>query len=366
MTDTVKYKNVISINNFNVCGGVETFIYYMAKLYSESHDIVVFYKTGSQAQVERLKKLVRVVKNVGQEIECELLIMNYDIEVMRQVKADKYIQVVHADYERQKIKPRTDDRIDEYVAVSKVVADAWKRLTGITCKVIPNPLCLDKPKRVLHLISATRLSPEKGKDRMKMLGDLLDKAEIPYTWTVYTDAKEPFNNPNFITLPPRLDILDMIADADYLVQLSDCEGACYSVIEALSLGTPVIVTDIPTFREQGVRDGENGYLLPLDMKDIDIKKIYEEIPKFFYRRTQTKWSDALVPGKSDYLEEISRRFLVEATDEYLKRSVVDNELGRVPQPGERFTVGMERLKRLMGDNPYKKEFVKFIEEVKKE
>jgi glycosyltransferase involved in cell wall biosynthesis len=48
-------------------------------------------------------------------------------------------------------------------------------------------------------------------------------------------------------MTPRLDIRDYIADADYLVQLSDTEAWSYSVLESLSLGTPVITTPIPCF-----------------------------------------------------------------------------------------------------------------------
>lgn len=359
----MKYRNVLSISNLLECGGVESFIYYMAKLYADKYDIAVFYKTGHTAQIARLKKLVRMVRNVGQTIECECLIMNYDIDVIDQVKADKYIQVVHADYVRQGIEPRTDDRITEYYGVSKVVASGWESLTGIPCKVMANPLCLGKPRKVLHLISATRLSREKGAGRMKRLAELLDKAGIAYIWHIYTDARNPFKNPNIITLPTRLDITDAIADADYLVQLSDSEGACYSVIEALALGTPVIVTDLSTFREQGVENGKNGYLLPLDMDGVDVEQIANNIPTFTYKRPACKWHKELVPGQSDYQQSLNKRYLVEALGTYANTTTTDAELKRIPREREQFIVDGARLETLLGDNPYNVPFVNLIKEV---
>ena len=79
-------------------------------------------------------------------------------------EAEEVIQIIHADYEAQNLKPNLDERIIEHYGVSKAVADSYKRISGVDVKVCYNPLTLDKPKRVLHLISATRLTKEKGKD----------------------------------------------------------------------------------------------------------------------------------------------------------------------------------------------------------
>ena len=49
----------------------------------------------------------------------------------------------------------------------------------------------------------------------------MDREKIPYIWTIFTNDKEVINHPNVCYMSPRLDISDYIADADYLVQLSD-------------------------------------------------------------------------------------------------------------------------------------------------
>ena len=46
--------------------------------------------------------------------------------------------------------------------------------------------------------------------------------------------------------------------ADCFVQLSRHEGWCMTITEALALGIPVVVSDLPVFHEQVV-EGVNGY-----------------------------------------------------------------------------------------------------------
>lgn len=83
-------------------------------------------------------------------------------------------------------------------------------------------------------------------------------------------------------MTPKMNIIDYIANADYLVQLSDNEGYCYSVIEALTAGVPVLITPCPVFEELQIKNKEHGYILPFDMKNLPIEDIYNHIPKVKY------------------------------------------------------------------------------------
>lgn len=353
----MKLKNVIFQNDFNVIGGTEQFVYYLVKKYAKKYDITVLYRTGHSAQIKRIRQYCDCVQFTGQKIECEKLFTGWDFSICDRIQADEYYAMIHADFKRQGVKPRTHPKIKEYIAVSQAAADSWEELTGIKCKVIYNPILLEKPQKIYHLISATRLTREKGKWRMDVLADKLTKAGIPFQWIVFTNSKEDFSNPNVIKMPPRLDITDYIADADYLVQLSDSEAYCYSVNEALTLGTPVIVTDLPTFREEGVEEGKTGYLLPLDMK-CDITKI-QTIPEFEYKPKQDVWNKMLAKGKPKQ-REIKEEYLVEALNTYEVLNIVDSELKRIPKKGEQFRVSLERLYVLLGDNPMKIPFVKEV------
>lgn len=353
----MKLKNVIYQSDFNIIGGTEQFVYYLVKKYAKKYDLTVLYKTGHSNQIRRIREYCDCIQYTGQRIECEKLFTGWDISVIDRIKADEYYEMIHADYKRQGITPRTHPRIKEYIAVSQAAADSWEELTGIKCKVIYNPLALDKPNKVIHLVSATRLTAEKGKWRMDILADKMTEAGIPFQWTVFTNSKEEFKNPNVIKMPPRLDITDFIADADYLVQLSDSEAYCYSVNEALTLGTAVIVTDLPTFREEGVEEGKTGYLLPLDM-NCDVEMI-RNIPKFEYKPKADTWSKMFAKGKATN-KEIKDEYLVEALDTYERLHIIDSELGRIPKKGEQFRVSLDRLFVLLGDNPQNRVFVKEV------
>lgn len=346
------------------CGGIESFIYYLARKYCDKYDLTLLYEKADGAQIERLSKYIRCIQFTGQEIECETLITAYDISIIDKVKANKIYQVIHGDYTANNMRPHLDERIDGYIAVSKGVAKSFKEASGETCKVIYNPIKLDKPKRVLHLLSATRLTKEKGRARMEILADKLTEAGIPFIWLVFTNSTEGFKNPNMILLPTRLDLTDYIADADYLVQLSDTEGYCYSVNEALTLGTSVIVTDLETFKEEKVTK-DNGFLLPLDMQDVDVKAIYNAKMKFDYAPREDCWDEMLAKGMSDYTKKMKETHLVEATGEYERLKVIDSELKIIPQEGVRFSVNGIRLETLLGKNRYGVAFVREIPPKKK-
>ena len=292
------YTNVFYIPHFNVIGGIETYMYELAKKYSK-YDITVVYSAGDYKQIARLSKYVRVIKYNGGIIKCKRLFIMYrcNLDIF---EAEHIIQITHADYKAQNLTPNTDPRIDEHYAVSKAVAKTYEEISGLETKVCYNPLSIDKPKKVLKLISATRLTKEKGKDRMTILANALTKANIPFLWLVFTNDKNAIDNPNVIYMNPRLDIRDFIAGSDYLVQLSDTEAWSYSVLESLCLGTPVIVTPIPCFEEMGIKSGVNGYVLPFNMKDIPINEIYNNIPEFTFKAPKDIYDKLLIKEPSTY------------------------------------------------------------------
>ena len=344
----MKYGNMFYFTNINKIGGVETFYWYLAQKYQD-RDIVIVYKTGDDAQIQRLRQFVRVIKFQGQRIECQRAFFNYTIDIIDWVDADEYIQLIHGDYEAFGIKPYIHPKITKFLGVSQLVCDKWEKVTGCHAEVAYNPIVLKKPRKVLNLISATRLTKEKGKDRMKAFAKILDANQIPYIWTIYTDDLMWIDNPNIIYRKPRLDITDYIANADYLVQLSDTEGYGFSVVEALSLGVPVIVTDCPVFKEIGVKDGKNAFVLPFDMKDVPVQKIWEGLPKFKYSPPADRWGEILTEGESQYKLDHIRQVEIVVTGEYY-----DLKLGRLCKVGDVITVSRVRADNII-DHGFAKE-----------
>ena len=292
-------KNVFWFYRLNHCGGVESFFYYIAKKYGADHDITVYFGQADVAQALRLSEYVDVRQWHGEPIKCDRFFCNYENGILEYVEADEYYQIIHADYKAQNMKPHMHEKITKYIGVSKKVCETFKEVSGMETELSYNPLAIDKPRKVLNLISATRLTKEKGKARMERLAQMFDEHGIPYIWTVYTTDINAIPNPNIIYRRPRLDIIDFIANADYLVQLSDTEAYCYSVAEALTVHTPVIVTDCPVYHELGIEDGKHGFILDFDMENVPIEKIYKGITPKAITFPEDRWGEILEEGERE-------------------------------------------------------------------
>lgn len=310
----MEFKNIFYFTHINKIGGVESFYWYLAQKYQD-WDIAIVYNSGDDNQIERLRQYVKVFKFNGQRIKCEKAFFNYSTDIISYVDAQEYIQIIHGDYKGFHITPNVPPQIDRVIGVSQLVCDTFHEVTGLTVEKAYNPIVVPKTKKILHLISATRLTMEKGKKRMKTLASLLDANDIPYVWTIYTDDVDAILNPNIVYRKPRLDIINYIADSDYLVQLSDHEGYCYAVAEALSVGTPVIVTDCPVFREIGVNE-KNGFILDHEMTNVPVKEIYKGISKFEYKPLEDHWGDLLAKGESQYKKDLKTNVKIRCIREY--------------------------------------------------
>lgn len=152
----------------------------------------------------------------------------------------------------------------------------------------------------LTLITASRISKEKGIERCFKLADLLNKENIPFTWDIYGKAKGHYYNSIKSKTPANVffhgykeNVKEEIKEADYLVQLSDTEGFPYSVYEALSYLTPCIVTNYPSAKEQ-IKDGVNGYILDMDLSNY--KKILNnqiKLTKFVELSNEIDWVELI-------------------------------------------------------------------------
>lgn len=304
-------KTIIYFKNINAIGGVESWLYYLSKLY----DFDFYYKEGDPTQIERLAKNIRVRKYKNNEkLICDRFIINYNPDILDNVDAKEYIMMIHCDYNYVSFKPIINPKFTKYIGVSKHVCDVFTNITGIPCECMYNPVVLDsvnvKKKEGVNLISATRLSSEKGTWRIEKLSRLLDNAGIDYTWDVYTNRNITFKSPNITVRKPKLDLSKEIAESTWLVQLSDAEAFCYSVVESLVLGTKVIVTDLPVFKELNI-DLDYGIICDLNMNNVDIDRICTGYDEFEYIPPKSDWSKYLSKNKKyDSNELIDVKLLV--------------------------------------------------------
>ncbi len=329
-------------------GGVETFFYNFCEKMSEYYDIAILYDRCDRNQIRRLQRFAPCYHNGDHKIMCDTLILNgiFD-KIPQKVTSKCKIRLVHTcKYEKFKILEVPND-CDRKIFVS----EASMRSFGEDGTVIPNiPGNVDS-KKALVLISATRLTAEKGYERMIKLANKLKKNKIPFVWFVFTAKNDRDFPEGFVKCPPTLDIKPYLLMADYLVQLSDIEAFCYSIQEALQLKKPVLTTPIETLDELGLQNNKNGYILPYnidEMTDLDIKKIYNKIPKFKDYVCDTdfiinQWKEILgdtVPTHSYHYDES----LVEIKCKVRFR---DLTLNRIFVPGDVQTVDEERARYLV-------------------
>ena len=331
-------------------GGVETFIYNFCEKMTEYYDIAILYDKCDWKQIRRLQRFAPCYHNGDHKIMCDTLIINgiFD-KIPQKVTSKRKIRLIHTcKYEKFQILSVPDD-CDEKIFVSKASMKSFDEKGTIISNIPGN---YDE-KKALVLLSATRLTSEKGYDRMLKLADKFKKNNIPFIWLVFTAHNNREFPEGFIKLPPMLDIKPYIARADYLVQLSDVEAFCYSIQEALQLKVPVLSTPIETLSEIGLKNGKNGYILPFNIEDIsdkDIKKIYNKIPKCeeYVRDTDSiirQWQQVLgntVPTHSYHFDEN----MIEIKCKVRFR---DLNLNRLFAPGEIQTVDKERARYLVED-----------------
>ena len=348
-------KIIIYHTNIIRIGGVETFTYNMCKLLAEHYDVLLLYKTCHREQLSRLAKYCRCeIYDPAKSYECDKLILASSwVGYPEAIKAKDYIQIIHANYkELLKIGYKYDGwkKTTKHIAVSEAVAKNFEEIYKIKCDVLYNILDEIQPtKPILKLISATRLSYEKGYSRMVRLAKELKKRNVKFRWIIFTDREQykisDMDMEEVIYMKPRYDVWDYLKEADYGVQLSDTEGYSYFINECLQYGTPVIATAFDSVYESVV-DGKSGHILDFDLfkngteKDWDkcIEKIQKVPKKFIYepKTTVQTWIEVLgePAKKEDYVYQPEKIVIAEVLKKYfdvvLNKTTVVGETIEVP------------------------------------
>lgn len=289
-------------------GGIETANQHIARAFKDSNIAFIFNK-ADQWQVLELARFQDVILDDRiRKYEADVLILqNYHSAavILNRVKAKKVYQFIHGDLEnltkmkaQKNFKMNLDKRIDAYLSVSKEAQRGLKNKFGIESKVLPNILNpIDEKPLVFCML--TRATEEKGIDRVIEFAKRLDEAGKDFVIFLSSTIEqlpksqqlEIQNNSRFVTVKPSVYSRELLRAADYLIQLSRNEAYCYSVREALQMKVPVIASRIPVF-EKLIKEGENGYILDDDFENLDIDKIFENIPKpkAYSEKIDSNWS----------------------------------------------------------------------------
>lgn len=281
-----KKKIVLLQHYYNEIGGVETFLLNFCKRFGDEYDMTLVCRDISLENAIMLSKYVNVIIELTSPIECDICIITsvlVDDEYFQQIRYKEIYQMIHSDWTAMKKfwnwQFREHDPNTKYIAVSEIARESFIREYNRDSVVIPN--ILDTEKYDIKLVSFTRLTEEKGYERMKKLCDYFKKYKIKYVWDVFgTNPLGYVSYGNMVLHSPVREGQRVMGGYDYVVQLSDTESFCLTMYEALQNHVPVLVTPFPN-ATLDIKNGENGYILPFDMKltEKDIKKIVNNIPK---------------------------------------------------------------------------------------
>ena len=271
--NAIKTQVVIYINGSQGYDGLTTFIYNFCLQMREYYDITVLHDYLSANVIKRLRPLVRVIHREKTYITCDtLLMMRIADNIPAEVQYKNIYQLVHCTHSTTRELKRDPK---DCIFVSKVSRVSFTK----EGKVIYNISDPTEPKKTLLLMSTSRIgASDKGEQDKNMiaLANQLNHEQIPYIWFYFSFNTLKGAPTNLIRLDPVEDVRGYLRHADYLVHLSENEAFCYSITEALQMGVPVIVSDIPILKELGFKDKKHGYIIK---EGFNIKSILD-IPKF--------------------------------------------------------------------------------------
>ena len=308
------FANIYYFRLINRIGGTEQFLYELAKKYHK-YDLTIMYDECDFDQLMRLQKLVRCVRRRNNKTYyAKRAFYNFNIDAIEQVEADEHIFVCHAIYQELGYQPPIQHpKLTKIVGVSKYALDQIIKQEEVQHIEKPaeysyNPITLEEVKPVIRIVSACRLEDKtKGGDRTLKLIEALDRyCEANgrnYLWTIFTNHTETkLNSPNVVYMEPRVDVRPYIADADWLVQLSNnMESYCYSINEALGYGTRVVRTPLTVCEEFGIPK-QAELVLDWDCANVDevAEQMFKPKRKFSYKPPEDAWEGLLCHSPSDY------------------------------------------------------------------
>lgn len=317
----IEHTNIIYMPNISALGGIETYVYELAKKYGD-YDIAVVSKKCDPQQAKRIRKYCKLYIWNGEKIKCDVAIINYNQDIIPYInKEAKIYQTIHADYTNRLVynhQPIPNERLTSFLGITKYLTEKMADMIKPNkIQLCYNPLTIDDEDKPIIIVSATRLHKHKGLDRMKCLINKLDTAKVNYLWIVISNEQVDFNSDNVILIKNRLDISRFLKIADYVCLLSDSEACSYTLNEALYRNIPIITTPLPYLDEIGVKDGINSYIMEFDCSNVDyIVKNITNIPKFIFNKMDDNYSSIFYLVRSNYKEELKMKVKVKCIQNF--------------------------------------------------
>lgn len=219
-----------------------------------------------------------------------------------------YIHTIHSSFENWKLvlgylnKLRfINNRILHVCVATTIYNELQKKLPKLKSTVIPNGIKSHHPKRAAKEIetfwNSFSIAPKKGQrflaigninrhKNYKLLSMSFKKIYSKYpnticiqigheTDTTLVNELKEIDTPNFFLAGPQKNAADFLSEADALIVSSVQEGMPIVVLEALSMGVPIISTPAGGIKDI-IKNGENGLIID----DFEIPSLAAAIIKF--------------------------------------------------------------------------------------
>lgn len=305
-------KIIVYVSFIGIIGGIETSIRHLLKAFPDRNFVFYVRNFDDYESIFRIGENHTIIVDNGivRDSADVIIIMNFDGGTMMEDRftAPKIYQFSHCDWTGLKavgsrLKPAIVDG-SKFIAVSETCKKGLEDTWGIKSMVVSNIFIHEDSKKTVFLVMS-RATAEKGIEHLLDFIEACEKAGKDFV--VYLCSQIYQANPDLqrrITKNKHIVIVEasnhnksLYRAATYLVQLSSSESYCYSVREALDNKCPCIVSDIPELRKI-IKDGENGYILNRDLSNLDIDKIFNEVPQVdgYSEEIDPKWND-LLDGK---------------------------------------------------------------------
>ena len=214
------------------------------------------------------------------------------------------------------------ERMDAVIAVSEssaqLVKDSFPRIAE-RVKVVPNMLCVEDIRNkaqvervamqssVCNIISVGRMSPEKNMAFSVDVALKLYERAFPFHWYLIGDGAElamvkskidKYHLSDVFTVTGKLsNPYPYIQTANMLFHPSLVESQGLTVLEAMALGTPVVVVESAGPKEF-VENGQNGILIAPDADEaVDVIIKLQSTPKVcqFFSEKGKNTANAFLP-----------------------------------------------------------------------
>ena len=321
--------NVVDINTYNrlkkdIISKIQSYLirYKLHNIDKKLKDDTLAVKRVQYAIIYRVLTYMPKIDLTGYDsvISWEELTCNYFLAY--NVKAKKKIGYVHPDYVLSKFSKEVDEpvfkKLDKIVSVSNGTLETIKKVfpeMNEKMIYIPNVNNVEKirakanenietfEKSSFDIVTVCRLSIyHKGLDRLLRIAKRLEEDKIEYNWYIVGEGAGRKEMEEYITandiqnvhlVGNRENPYPYMKKADLFALQSNYEGRPVVVDEAIIIGTPVLVTNFESAKEQ-VKE-EYGYVI-----EMDEEKIYNKIKDIITNPEQLE-------VKKKYLKEMDMR-----------------------------------------------------------